>query len=93
MSRYRGFELSEKHDDNGLKALHRRHSEEKRLDPQRFAVVDDEYDTKELLLVHAKSNGRFRCRPPCAGELLWNTIGFMTWDEIESFASKSPKGN
>lgn len=91
MSRYRGIILGEKCSDDALKVLHQRQSEEKSLDSQRFAVVDDDYGTAGLLLVQAHSDRRFRCSPPCAGELLWwNVIGFMTWDDIESFASTEP---
>ncbi|KFY87321.1 hypothetical protein V500_07035 [Pseudogymnoascus sp. VKM F-4518 (FW-2643)] len=87
--RYVAISLDESCDTDKLVKQHQRHAEEKSLDSNLLAVVDDKFAAEGALLVQAEPRKELRCKPPVAGELLyWHEIGFMDWDEMEDFASK-----
>ncbi|KAF1730141.1 hypothetical protein CRV24_009597 [Beauveria bassiana] len=87
--RYVAISLEQSYDKDELIGQHQRYAEEKGLDSNRLAVVDDKYADEGALLIQVEPQKKLRCKPPVAGELLyWNAIGFMDWEEIEEFASK-----
>ncbi|TQV93254.1 hypothetical protein V2A60_010313 [Cordyceps javanica] len=87
--RYVAISLDQSGDTDEVVKQHQRHAEEKGLDPNRLAVVDDKFATEGALLIQVEPRKEFRCKPPAAGELLyWNAIGFMDWAEVEDFAAK-----
>ncbi|KAM3508216.1 hypothetical protein MY11210_006816 [Beauveria gryllotalpidicola] len=87
--RYVAISLEQSCDKDELIRQHQRYAEEKGLDSNRLAVVDDKYTAEGALLIQVEPRKELRCKPPVAGELLyWNAIGFMDWKEIEEFASK-----
>lgn len=87
--RYVAISLDESCEMNELVKKHQQYAEEKNLDFNLFAVVDEKFAAEGALLVQAEPRKELRCKPPVAGELLyWNEIGFMDWDEMEDFASK-----
>lgn len=55
-----------------------------------FAAIDSSYQTEGPLFVRVHpERDSFRCRGPAAGEILmWIFIGFMMWDEAETFAEQ-----
>lgn len=76
-------------DDDELVKQHQRYAQEKDLDPERFAVVDDVFMEEGVSLRLVQPRSELRCSPPLAGELLyWHAIGFMDWEEVKKFASK-----
>ncbi|KAJ4145983.1 hypothetical protein LMH87_004814 [Akanthomyces muscarius] len=86
--RYTAVELDGHVSTNELCKQHQRRAEETNLDQDRFAVVDDRFPEKGVLLLQVEPRREFHCKPPAAGELLWwNAIGLMSWHEIEEFAS------
>ncbi|KAM3458340.1 hypothetical protein MY3296_000546 [Beauveria thailandica] len=87
--RYVAISLEQSCDKDELIRQHQRYAEEKALDSNRLAVVDDKFAAEGALLIQVEPRKELRCKPPVAGELLyWNAIGFMDWEEIEEFASK-----
>lgn len=60
------------------------------LDPWRFAVIDEEYQTQGVRIAQARpAEDSFYCRGLVAGELLrWIFVGFVTWEEAKEIAIK-----
>lgn len=69
---------------------HAAYAEDHDLDLGQFAVINDEYQTRGVLIVQAQPvKDSFFCRGLVAGELLrWIYIGFITWEEAREIASK-----
>lgn len=89
LDRYTAIELKGHLSTDELCKQHQRHAEEKGLDQNRLAVADNKFADEGALIVQVEPRKEFRCKPPVGGELLWwDAIGFMSWDEIEDFASK-----
>ncbi|KAH7145550.1 hypothetical protein B0J13DRAFT_553639 [Dactylonectria estremocensis] len=70
---------------------HASYAQEDRLDPDRFAAVDEQYKKEGPLIVRVKpQRDSFRCKGEVAGEILrWIFINLMTWDEAKGFSSSS----
>lgn len=77
-------------DEDELVKQHQRYAEEKNLDPERFAVVDDKFTTEGVSLMVVQPRKELRCRGSRAGELLyWHAIGFISdWQEVRGFVPK-----
>lgn len=70
---------------------HRGYAESYATDPNRIVVIDDNFASEGALLVQVEPRQQLRAKPPAAGELLyWNLIGFMSWEEMETFAKNYP---
>lgn len=77
--RYTAVELDGHVSTDELCKQRQRRAEQKSRDQSRFAVIDDGFCDKGVLLAQVKPRREFRCKPPAAGELLWwNAIGLMS---------------
>ncbi|CEJ84924.1 hypothetical protein VHEMI03618 [[Torrubiella] hemipterigena] len=89
LNRYKAIELKGAESTDAVCKRHQQQSTEKSLDQNRLAIVDDKFDDEGILLVQIEPRMEVRCKPPVGGELLcWKAAGFMTWEEVEEFASK-----
>lgn len=89
LHRYTAIELPGNESTDTICTQHQRQSTEMNLDPNRLAIIDDKFDDEGVLLVQVEPRRELRCKPPVGGELLcWNTLGFMTWEEMEECAAK-----